>query len=147
LRVKLSTATFGKEVEELLENAVIFTCSHEGTEDGEISLALLEDSAIQELNLLYLSVNKPTDVIAFALYGPGEPVVGDIYIGYQQAQAQSSDRTIPLEIELVRLAIHGTLHVLGYDHPESNERLTSDMFLLQESLLQDFIENNISNAS
>ena len=72
MRVKLSTATFGKEVEELLENAVIFTCSHEGTEDGEISLALLEDSAIQELNLLYLSVNKPTDVIAFALYGPGD---------------------------------------------------------------------------
>ena len=72
--------------------------------------------------------------------------MGDIYIGYQQAQVQASERTIPLEIELVRLAIHGTLHVLGYDHPESDERLTSDMFLLQESLLQDFIENNISNA-
>lgn len=146
MRVKLSMVTFEKEVEELLEKAIIFTCSHEGTEIGEISLALLEDSAMQELNLLYLSVNKPTDVIAFALYGPGEPVVGDIYIGYQQAQVQASERTIPLEIELVRLAIHGTLHVLGYDHPESDERLTSDMFLLQESLLQDFIENNISNA-
>ena len=139
MRVRLSVTTFGKEVEGLIEKAVIFTCCDAGIEDGEISVAFLGNSEMQALNLSYLSVDKPTDVIAFALYGPEEPVLGDIYIGYEQAQLQSGERGITLEVELVRLAIHGTLHVLGHDHPESGDRSRSDMFLLQEHLLAEFI--------
>jgi len=140
LKVKLSETELGKEIEELLRDAVILTCTESEVKKGEISLALVGDSEIRELNLAHLGVDSATDVIAFALYGPGETVVGDIYIGHQQAEIQSSELGIPLEVELVRLAIHGTLHVLGHDHPESDERFTSEMFRLQESLVQGLIK-------
>jgi len=135
---------FEKEVEELLEQAVVSVCSKLGVRDGEISVTLLGDHEIQELNLSYLSVDSPTDVIAFSLYGPEEAVVGDIYIGYQRAMIEAVEREIPIEVELVRLVIHGTLHVLGHDHPDTNERHRSDMFLLQESLVKELINRRYS---
>jgi probable rRNA maturation factor len=139
LKVRLSVTEFGKEVNELLEQAVISVCSKSEVRDGEISVTLLGDHEIQELNLSYLDVDSPTDVIAFSLYVPGEAVVGDIYIGYQQAMIEAVEREIPIEVELVRLVIHGTLHVLGHDHPDTNERYGSDMFLFQENLVKELI--------
>jgi len=144
LKIRLSVTEFEKEVEELLEQAVVSVCSKLGVRDGEISVTLLGDHEIQELNLSYLSVDSPTDVIAFSLYGPEEAVVGDIYIGYQRAMIEAVEREIPIEVELVRLVIHGTLHVLGHDHPDTNERHRSDMFLLQESLVKELINRRYS---
>jgi len=144
LKIRLSVTEFEKEVEELLEQAVASVCSKLGVRDGEISVTLLGDHEIQELNLSYLSVDSPTDVIAFSLHGPEEAVVGDIYIGYQRAMIEAVEREIPIEVELVRLVIHGTLHVLGHDHPDTNERYRSDMFLLQESLVKELINRRYS---
>ena len=144
MKIRLSVTEFEKEVEELLEQAVVSVCSKLGVRDGEISVTLLGDHEIQELNLSYLSVDSPTDVIAFSLYGPEEAVVGDIYIGYQRAMIEAVEREIPIEVELVRLVIHGTLHVLGHDHPDTNERHRSDMFVLQESLVKELINRRYS---
>ena len=117
-----------------LRSAVRHTLEHEGFDMAEMSVTLLDDAGISALNRQYLDREGPTDVIAFSLGEPLEPL-GDIYIGYQQAERQCIEHGVPLREELSRLAIHGTLHVLGHDHPEGEGRIGSPMFQLQERLL------------
>lgn len=119
----------------LLEQAVQRTRAAEGREDVEVSLALLDDEGIRELNWRYLGRDRPTDVIAFTL-GEGEDLVGDVYLGFEQAGRQAAELGVSLDEELARLAIHGVLHVLGHDHPEGPERERSAMFVLQERILR-----------
>jgi probable rRNA maturation factor len=121
---------------EELERAVRHTLASGGVENGEVSLTLLDDESIRALNRRYLSRNRATDVLAFAL-GPGPAVLGDVYVGVDQARLQASELGVPLEEELVRLAVHGTLHVLGHDHPEGSGREESPMFALQEALVRE----------
>ena len=107
----------------------------DGVAEGEVSVTLLDDEGIRKLHRDYLDKDRPTDVLAFALQGPGEPILGDVYLGFNQAVRQASELGIPLEEELLRLAIHGTLHVLGYRHPEGDDRSGSEMYLRQEELV------------
>lgn len=107
----------------------------QGVTDAEISLTLLDDAEIGDLNLRYLGKDRPTDVIAFPLEGPGRGVVGDVYVGVEQALRQARELGVDPREELVRLTVHGVLHVLGHDHPEGPEREDSDMFQLQERLV------------
>lgn len=118
---------------ELVERGVAAVLEAERVEAGEISVTFMDDAGMEVLNREYLGRNRSTDVLAFALHSPGEPVLGDIYIGYEQARRQADDLSIPLAEELLRLAVHGTLHVLGHDHPEGTEREASEMFRLQEA--------------
>jgi len=109
--------------------------------DAELSLTLLDDAGIADLNAAYLGHDGPTDVIAFALYEPGETPVGDVYIGFDQALRQAERLGIPPDQELARLAIHGTLHVLGFDHPApAAARESSEMWQLQERILAGVLE-------
>ena len=94
---------------------------------------------MRSLNLEFLREDRPTDVIAFALHGSGEPPLGDVYVGYEQAQRQAREEGIEVEEELLRLAIHGTLHVFGHDHPEGDERARGEMFQLQEEILEEVL--------
>jgi probable rRNA maturation factor len=104
-------------------------------EEGEVSITLLDDDGISALNREYFQKDWPTDVIAFSLHAPGDPVLGDVYLGYEQAIRQAADLEIPMDEELLRLAIHGTLHVLGFEHPEGEDREESEMYRKQEELL------------
>jgi probable rRNA maturation factor len=121
---------------DLLEAAVLEVARRGGVEEGEISLTFVDDQEIQALNMEYLGKDRPTDVIAFALQDVGAPVLGDIYVGYDQAGRQARELGIELEEELLRLAVHGTLHVLGHEHPEGDERMVSEMFRIQEEVLK-----------
>jgi probable rRNA maturation factor len=102
---------------------------------AEISVALVDDVSIAVLNERFLERRGTTDVLAFSL-GDAIDVVGDIYVGFEQASRQAAELGISLAEELMRLAIHGTLHVLGHDHPEDDEREESAMFALQERLVR-----------
>lgn len=119
----------------LLERAVHVVLDDADVVDAELSLTLLDDPGIRDLNARYLDRNRPTDVIAFSLPGPEGQVVGDVYIGVEQAMRQAAEGGSLTE-ELVRLAVHGTLHVLGHDHPEGEDRLSSPMFHHQERLVR-----------
>lgn len=122
-----------------LEAAVRLTLAREGLEDGEVSVTLLSDGDIAELHERHLGVAGPTDVLSFALHEGGEPPLGDVYIGYETASRSAAERGLPLSEELVRLAVHGVLHVLGHDHPPSR-REASPMYRRQEELVRQVLD-------
>ncbi len=140
MEVQVSLGAAEGVSEDLLRSAVDLVLRDAGVTDGEISLALLDDQAIRELNRTYLGLDRPTDVIAFALHEEGESLLGDIYVGHERAVRQAGEMAVPLIEELVRLAIHGTLHVLGHGHPETDARFESEMFRLQERLLRELLD-------
>lgn len=106
----------------------------DGPRDGEVSLTFVPAGEIRALNREYLAHDRPTDVIAFEL-GDGRSLVGDVYICPEVAAESAADRGADLATELLRLVIHGSLHLIGYEHPEGPERETSRMYALQEELL------------
>ena len=106
-----------------------------GATTGELSISFVDDAQIAELNARWLDRAGPTDVIAFSLGDPGS-VLGDVYISVETARVNAAEREIAPGEELLRLVLHGTLHVLGHDHPEGAGRESSDMYLLQEELLR-----------
>lgn len=82
-----------------------------------------------------------TDVIAYALPQPDGSLLGDVYI-CPQAAALAARNGSPLDEELVRLAVHGALHVLGYDHPDGPERTRSAMWRRQERYVRRLIKRS-----
>lgn len=140
-RIHIDEETYPDAPVRLIESAVRRVLASEGTGDAEISLALLPDDEMRRLNHEYLGRDRTTDVIAFSLPGGDDTTVGDVYLGYEQAARQAAEMDVPLSEELVRLAIHGTLHVLGHDHPEGPEREDSPMFRVQEDLVRAVLED------
>jgi probable rRNA maturation factor len=134
VEVFVNPGAFASAPEALLEAAVRHTLNDQGVGAAEISVTLLDDDGIGTLNREYLGKDRPTDVIAFSLGTDSEPL-GDVYIGVDQAGRQARDLGVALDEELVRLSVHGTLHVLGHDHPEGSERTESPMFAIQERLV------------
>lgn len=97
--------------------------------DGEIGIELTTDEVIHACNLAYRHVDRPTDVLSFPL-DEGEELIGipdghlgDIMISVETAARQAEELGHSVEREVLFLAIHGTLHILGYDHmvPEDEE--------------------------
>jgi probable rRNA maturation factor len=127
---------------ERVEAAVRHVLAAEGVAAAEISVALVGDEEIASLNQDYLQHEGPTDVISFALHDDGDPPLGDIYVGVDQAARQAAEFGATPAEEVLRLAIHGTLHVLGYDHPVDAGRTDSEMFTRQEELLRAVMESH-----
>jgi probable rRNA maturation factor len=99
---------------------------------ADISVAFLGPARMRALNRQWKGHDEPTDVISFALQGPGGELLGDVYICPAVARREAGRLGIPLRQELLRLVVHGTLHVLGYDHPHGAGRTRSAMWRRQE---------------
>lgn len=102
-----------------------------GSEEAEVSLMLVDDQRIHALNLEYRGVDRPTDVLSFALQEEMEEepesefedeMLGDIVISIPRARVQAEEYGHSFEREVVYLAVHGTLHLLGYDHEEEADK-------------------------
>ncbi len=126
-----------RRVSAAVRRAVRVTLSAEAVAAAEISVALVGDATIEALNAQWLGHDGTTDVLSFPLYDENEPPVGDVYIGVAQAERQARAIGIGADEEIVRLAIHGTLHVLGHDHPEGEARLRTPMWKTQERLVRE----------
>ena len=108
-----------------------------------ISVSLVDNHFIHEMNRDYRGIDRPTDVISFAfldnedrqaLYKSKEPVcLGDIYISVDKAKEQAEEYGHSIKRELSFLFVHGLLHLLGYDH--MNEADEKVMFKLQDEIL------------
>lgn len=129
--------------EALIERAVMTVLEAEEVESCDFSVTFLDDAEIRELNRDFLDHDWSTDVLSFALEPGGESpagaVEGEIYIGADRAQSQARERQIAPEVEAVRLAVHGTLHILGFDHP-AEDREESPFFERQEAFVRRVVE-------
>ena len=89
-------------------------------DDAELSVLFVDDVEMKELNGAYRNKPKTTDVLSFALQEaaelPGGSALGDIVISVEKMLAQANVYEVTPRAELLRLLIHGTLHLLGYDH-------------------------------
>ena len=117
-----------------VELAVVATAEAGGIEAGEFSITFIDEPAIAALNKQHLQIPGATDVIAFSLGEPDRPL-GDVYICPDIAEESAREYGVGLREELLRLVVHGVLHVLGHDHPQGPERADCEMFRLQEDIL------------
>jgi len=115
-RHKINIQRFRKLLRDLIK--------HYKLDSPEITLAFVNNKAIQELNLRFLKRNTPTDVLSFPLgeKGPdGKYYLGDIIISVPEAHKQATEKNHSLTRELEILTVHGFLHLLGYEHLEGME--------------------------
>lgn len=100
----------------------------------EISIAILSPAEIKKLNKIYRQKNKVTDVLSFNL--DDEQILGEIVICLDQAKKQAKEKKTSLQAELKLLVVHGTLHLLGYDHEISTasaeRQEAEEIFLLNK---------------
>jgi probable rRNA maturation factor len=97
---------------------------HYGLNRPELALSFVDDPEIRELNRKFRRRDKPTDVLSFPLNekaADGRFYLGDIIIAVPTASAQATELSHGLERELEYLAIHGFLHLLGYEHGQGHE--------------------------
>lgn len=133
---------------DMIQRLIGFAAKHENiTEEAEISINFVDNREIQIINRNYRQIDRPTDVISFALEEEGEGevkiigedmplILGDIVISVDMAKEQADEYNHSLERELGFLALHGFLHLLGYDHMNDADEKT--MFSRQEELLNAF---------
>jgi len=104
----------------------------EGAAGARVAVTLLAPARMRALNRRAFNRRGLTDVIAFPLPQPDGSLVGDVYICPAAARAWSGGARAAWREELIRLAVHGTLHVLGYDHPAGPGRTRGRMWRTQE---------------
>ena len=101
---------------------------------GSVSVSLIGDTRMRTLNKTYRGKDKTTDVLSFAMEEgmvmPGETDFGDMFISIAQIRRQANTHNVSFKEELTRMMVHGTLHLLGYDHMTKKE--AAIMFPLQE---------------
>lgn len=136
----------------MLESALLKAGEAEGVIDGEVALTFVDDEQIHELNRDYRGIDRPTDVLSFAMNDTlddeleivyeleeGEEmenipeVLGDIIISVSRAKLQSEEYGHSLEREIGFLFVHGFLHLLGYDHQDKASE--DEMMGKQEAVL------------
>ncbi|GGA20483.1 rRNA maturation RNase YbeY [Paenibacillus physcomitrellae] len=141
-----------EELIALLDVLLQKAAAAEGIEDGEVALTFVDNKQIHELNRDYRGIDRPTDVLSFAMnesldeepeiiYEIGEDeqaelfpdMLGDIIISMERAKEQSEDYGHSFERELGFLFVHGFLHLLGYDHQD--EASEAEMMGKQEAVL------------
>ena len=130
-----------KEVEEL-NKLLEYALNYKELSNVEFNVILVDEEKIHEINKEYRGIDRVTDVISFALedYKDIEyddyRLLGDIYICVEKVFEQAENYGHSVKRELSFLAIHGLLHLLGYDHMDENEE--KEMFGLQEEILNGY---------
>lgn len=122
--------------EERLKLAAITVLSRNEVEDGSsLTVAITNNDEVARLNQDYRGIDAPTDVLSFPMDGmPGDtPYLGDLVIAYPYASDQARRLGHALEDSLGLLVVHGTLHLLGYDHDTIERR--AQMWAAQEGAL------------
>jgi len=97
--------------------------------DAELAIMLTDDAGIQTLNLNWRGIDKPTNVLSFPALQPtgaGAPddaprMLGDIAIAFETTRREADDEQKPFDHHLSHLAVHGFLHLIGYDHENDDD--------------------------
>ena len=121
---------------------------------AELSMVLLDTSAMADLHMRWMDLPGPTDVMSFPMDElepggrpdapePGPAMLGDIVLCPEFAAEQAVAAGHSLAHELALLTIHGVLHLLGYDHAEPDEE--KEMFALQRRLLEEWVAEQVQS--
>ncbi|MBM3328540.1 MAG: rRNA maturation RNase YbeY [Calditrichaeota bacterium] len=125
-----------------LTSAMKLAIGGEGRRIGGLTVILTGDAVLQELNRQYLELDEVTDVLAFDVGDEGsETVEGDVYISVLQAGTQAAVRGEAVNVEIVRLAVHGVLHLCGWDHDD--EGSLAEMVEHGEGYVQELISRGL----
>ena len=114
-----------EEIESIIKKAAEKALLMEKSEDCEVSIFLTDDADIHRLNKLYRDVDRPTDVLAFAMREGvdgklNREILGDVVISVPMAEWQAGIYGHSFEVEMSLLVSHGVLHLLGYEHEEDD---------------------------
>jgi len=126
--------------ESLIEGLIKATSEKLGISDSLVEIILIDDEKIHEINKQYRGVDRPTDVISFAFQDMEDITIsnitnlGEIYISLDKVKSQAKEYGHSERRELGFLTVHGLLHLLGYDHMNSEDE--KEMFKLQEDILK-----------
>lgn len=149
LDVNDETGTIDEAVEKLVFDLLLHAAQEEGfSGETEVSVTFMSDEEIKQVNAEYRGIDKPTDVISFALeeMTSGEVAIiaeqdmptmlGDIIISVDTAKRQAVEYEHSINREIGFLALHGFLHLLGYDHMTAEDE--AKMFGRQKEILGTF---------
>lgn len=137
------TCRFKKEIEKLYQEALVITGN---PSEISVNVVLVGAEEIRDMNKTYRNVDRVTDVLSFPMlddmgeiqneadFAFGECNIGDIYINLDRAKEQANEYGHSLKREFCFLALHGFLHLLGYDHIEKDDE--KEMFSLQDKILE-----------
>lgn len=140
MEIEISNLTEEKIDESIITNVINKAAEKLDVKDAIISIVLIDNKRIHEINREYRGVDRPTDVISFAFTEEISPEtdytnLGEIYISLEKAHEQSIEYGHSFLRELSFLTCHGFLHLMGYDHMKPEEE--KEMFSLQEEILSD----------
>jgi probable rRNA maturation factor len=124
-----------------LENIALATLKHQGIPaDTDLTIVIVDDARLQQLNRDFLGNDKSTDVLSFPA-GHVDPdtkriYLGDVIISFPSARRQAGEAGHAVSSEIYLLVVHGILHLLGHDHMQPEEK--SKMWLAQNEILESF---------
>ena len=108
---------------------------------ADVTVTFMSGSRMRSLNRKTFGRDRSTDVISFGMQH-GEHLVADVYVCPSVARRAGRAFGVSAREELVRLVVHGTLHALGYDHPDDSSRTQSQMWRRQERYVSKFLEGS-----
>ena len=140
-KFKIYNTTEEKIVEiKYIKKVLKYALKYEKIANATFNVIIVDNEEIHRINKTYRKIDKPTDVISFALEDnkteeifSEKRVLGDIYISIDKAKEQAKEYRHSLKRELCFLSVHGLLHLLGYDHIEKDDEKI--MFERQELIL------------
>lgn len=129
-------------LDRIVSGAVTAAAAHLGLGDldSELSVLFTDDASIRQLNAQWRGKDKPTNVLSFPMrtLAPGQrpgPMLGDIIFAWETVKSEAELEGKPLDDHLKHLAVHGFLHLLGYDH--ENDADAGEMEGLESAILAD----------
>lgn len=124
----------------LIRRAVGTVLDGERAGDAAVSVTFLSSQRMRALNRRTFGRDRATDVIAFGM-PHGERLVADVYVCPPVARRAARHHRLPEQQELLRLVVHGLLHALGHDHPETEDRTAAPMWIAQERYVRTIQED------
>jgi len=124
-----------------VKDIVLYTLRMVGRDGELVSIHFVGDAKMKSLNSRYRGVKDTTDVLSFATeegkdgFGGGD--LGDIFVSVPKIKSQAKEYSVSFREELIRMIIHGVLHLSGLDHMEKRE--AKKMFALQERILEEVL--------
>lgn len=104
-------------------HAAVAASRHPGLRDNEISVKFTSDAEVRALNATWRGKDKPTNVLSFPMAAESElanaPLLGDIVLAHGVCAGEAADKYVAVATHAAHLVVHGTLHLLGYDHETS----------------------------